>query len=97
MASKTEQYLHKVTTNRPCRWLDIGLHNLAASMSHTELEALLPKVQAAVLARWQADLTRLQSLEAPEVIMKTYTKLVERAKSGQHSHIAIVRRELAKR
>lgn len=94
--TRTEKYLHRVTKNSPCKWMSIGLANLAAEMSHDELVALLPEAQSAVMERATKQLNRLIGLEAPAVILDNCRDTLAKAASGKHEHVVIIRRQIAK-
>lgn len=90
------KYLRKVITNKPGKWLDIGLTNLAAEMTLEELQVLLPLVTKEVIAQREARIVRLTELAAPQVIMDNEYKMLEHAKAGKDSRIAILRRAIKK-
>lgn len=96
MQTKQEKYLHMVTTNRPGKWLSIGLTNVVDGMSKEQLVELLPLVQAAVVKRAKAAYDKLVGFGAGDLLLDIYRKELEKAESGNHQHVAIIRRQIKK-
>lgn len=96
MQTKSEKYLHMVTTNRPGKWLSIGLTNVVDGMSKEQLVALLPLAQAAIAKRAKAAYDKLVALQVGDLILDIYRKELEKAESGNHPHVAIIRRQIKK-
>lgn len=96
MNSKQQKFLHMTANNQPGKWRDIGMTNLANTMSVQECETLLDAVQKVEVDRQEKMLVRYTELKAPAVIMNPIQKSLELAKAGTSVPCAILKRRIRK-
>jgi hypothetical protein len=87
------KYLHVAEANRPGKWRDIALNNLARGLTVAELEDLLPRCRELTERMGRERLERYERLKAPASLIE----LTRKEMGKENPSVAIVRRMLARR
>ena len=86
------EYLRIAREQRPGKWRDIKLSNIAASMSPPDLERLRELCLKQETEGLTAFIAKLEELKAPAVVLD-----LQRSRVGKEpASVAIIRRRLAK-